>query len=181
MSTETSPLPAGRPRTARVVDAAGTVFVESDVPEGVHPWWATRRDLVCLLDGPDGNCFAAQRLPEGVHTPGAAWLEFVDAPASPSVDLMGPLKASLGIPCAVREERAAMTDEEYDADVAESLQRGGWYGDVEVFDQPSVHDDEPLVEVPFSAGSPCTECGATAACGYDSEGRPMIHLQARDE
>ena len=31
------------------------------------------------------------------------------------------------------------------------------------------------------SGEPCPECGESGPCGYDSEGRPMIHIVSEDE
>lgn len=30
-------------------------------------------------------------------------------------------------------------------------------------------------------GGPCPDCGAPGACGWDDEGRPLIHAQGADE
>lgn len=70
-----------------------------------------------------------------------------------------------GVECTVREKRRTMNEEDF------------WW---DVFGQPEY---EPLTEAQeldecfgIDAPTPCPECGATVACGYDSEGRPMIHV-----
>lgn len=37
------------------------------------------------------------------------------------------------------------------------------------------HPDEPVVTY-----GPCPECGETGPCGYDAEGRPLMHLTNDD-
>lgn len=43
-------------------------------------------------------------------------------------------------------------------------------------------DDEPIDPpvLPLTTGS-CEECGATDACAYDAEGRPLIHVTGEQE
>lgn len=37
-------------------------------------------------------------------------------------------------------------------------------------------------DVPISnQGAPCPECGETGACGYDAEGRAMVHITTDDD
>lgn len=64
--------------------------------------------------------------------------------------------------CAVRDRRSTMNDAEFWADV---------------FPQPEYEPQEPDMDC-FGVDSPnpCPECGSIVACGYDSEGRPMIHV-----
>ncbi len=72
--------------------------------------------------------------------------------------------------CSERDKRAAMTDAEFWAHV-------------------SPQDDDPRITLPGwgegdesidydLAAEPCGECGATGACGWDAEGRPLIHAEA---
>jgi hypothetical protein len=61
-----------------------------------------------------------------------------------------------------------MTDDEFWDDVAESLQAQ---------DRENLTDVSPDDEVPVT--EPCPECGAAGACGWDSEGRPLIHALSR--
>jgi hypothetical protein len=68
------------------------------------------------------------------------------------------------IMCETNRRRMLMTDAEYWADVQGSL---GLVDDL---------DDEPEIEVPVST-SPCGVCGEQGPCGYDAEGRPMIHAE----
>jgi hypothetical protein len=68
--------------------------------------------------------------------------------------------------CSEAAERAAMSDDDFWAHV---FLRGQTEPSPLVF--PEIEAD--LDEAP--AGQPCPECGELGACGYDSEGRPMIH------
>ena len=51
-----------------------------------------------------------------------------------------------------------------------------------VFAQEPFEDDgyqyEPVLDddLRTQLANPCPECGASGACGYDTEGRPMIHV-----
>lgn len=65
-------------------------------------------------------------------------------------------------PCTVRAKRAAMTDDEFWADV--------------YLTDPYDEDGEIEKCIGIDGATPCPECGSTVACGYDSEGRPMIHV-----
>jgi hypothetical protein len=64
--------------------------------------------------------------------------------------------------CPDHERRAAMSDGEFWEHV---LGQRAWSPD---------DDPEPDVD-PQMYTEPCSECGATGACAWDSEGRPMIH------
>ena len=82
--------------------------------------------------------------------------------------------------CLVRGRRAAMTDEEFWADV-EDLRGVGSIplllgGDVD----PDLEDVGPDPRDP-GYPDPCSECGEVGACGYDAEGRPMVHVQREDD
>lgn len=50
---------------------------------------------------------------------------------------------------------------------------------MEVPDQPIGADWESID--PVIAGEPCPECGATGACAWDNEGRPLIHAIGSDD
>lgn len=65
--------------------------------------------------------------------------------------------------CPEADLRDAMTDEEFWAHVLAS---------------PEPWPDE--VEVTSLDGIPCAECGEVGACGYDFEGRPLVHI-VKDE
>lgn len=69
--------------------------------------------------------------------------------------------------CIVREKRSTMSDDEFWEDV---FGTGTW--------EPYPFDEDDEIEKCFGidAPTPCPECGSTVACGYDSEGRPMIHV-----
>jgi hypothetical protein len=45
--------------------------------------------------------------------------------------------------------------------------------------------DEPDPNEPWDSGiettSPCPECGETGACGYDTEGRALVHVTQEAE
>jgi hypothetical protein len=72
--------------------------------------------------------------------------------------------------CSKRSARANMTDEEFWDDVAETLGSR----------EPDVDDMEYAYNGFLSQPSACPECGEFGACGYDSQGRPMIHA-VKDE
>lgn len=74
-----------------------------------------------------------------------------------------------GYPCSVRARRAAMTDEEFWDDV---------YADHAATD-PGIDDRHPDLDVPVA--EPCPVCGAAGACGWDTEGRPLIHAVSDEE
>ena len=76
--------------------------------------------------------------------------------------------------CPEADERDAMSDGEFWDRVAESFGVGGG-PDIE----PDFDDMEPVDE-DFIA-TPCEVCGSTGPCGYDTEGRPLIHASLPDE
>lgn len=76
-------------------------------------------------------------------------------------------------PCSVRAKRAAMTDDEFWQDVSDTLGINTRPEDLEALELDECFG--------ISAPSPCPECGSTVACGYDSEGRPMMHIVERDD
>lgn len=67
--------------------------------------------------------------------------------------------------CPESKQRSEMTDAEF----WEHVLQPGQGPDYE-FDVP---DEIQMAELHLT--EPCLECGATGACGYDAEGRPMIH------
>jgi hypothetical protein len=43
-------------------------------------------------------------------------------------------------------------------------------------------DDRPDLDEPYTTSDPCPICYSIEACGYDNEGRPMIHsLDVNDD
>lgn len=72
-------------------------------------------------------------------------------------------------PCEVNIRRAAMTDEDYWADVAASL------GHPQDPIEPDPDDDPPDPPAVTLYDSPCAVCGTTGACAYDANGLPLIH------
>ena len=70
--------------------------------------------------------------------------------------------------CPEFDYREGLSDQEFWANVYSSLQED------QDFDGP---EPDPF---PISGG-PCPECGESGPCGYDSEGRPMIHIVSEDE
>lgn len=66
--------------------------------------------------------------------------------------------------------RAAMTDDQFWDHVLKSQQP------VEV--DPS---DDPIDPPAIDEIRSCPECGERGACGYDTEGRPMIHVLTKEE
>jgi hypothetical protein len=46
-------------------------------------------------------------------------------------------------------------------------------------EDPDVPDEIQMAELHLS--DPCPECGSRGACGYDAEGRPMIHTTPKDD
>jgi len=76
-----------------------------------------------------------------------------------------------GVMCRVRDKRRTMNDEDFWADV---------FG--EQLGYPLTEAQELDECFGIEAPNPCPECGAVVACGYDSEGRPMIHVvEDKDE
>lgn len=49
----------------------------------------------------------------------------------------------------------------------------------EQFDEGPYDDGPP--EVTYTPLNPCVVCGSIDACGYDDEGRPMIHATENDD
>ena len=77
-------------------------------------------------------------------------------------------------PCTVRDARAAMTDDEFWHDVARGLEQPPYQSDDPHGDY---YDPDPALALP----DPCPTCGELGACGYDAEGRPMIHTSPRED
>lgn len=65
--------------------------------------------------------------------------------------------------CPEAELRAGMTDAEFWEHVLQPESVGRDY-------------DIDLDDIEQMQGSPCPVCGQPGACGYDADGRPMIHL-----
>jgi hypothetical protein len=65
--------------------------------------------------------------------------------------------------------RDAMTDDEFWAHVSQNF-------------IPAWDDDDagPDIDAAFNVGT-CQTCGADGACGYDAEGRPMIHADNEED
>jgi hypothetical protein len=72
--------------------------------------------------------------------------------------------------CPELEVLATMTDEEFWAHV---FQNEGFGPDED--DYAPDREDLELERVGLQTAPPCPECGTIGACGYDDEGRPMIH------
>lgn len=69
--------------------------------------------------------------------------------------------------CLVRDKRKTMNDEEFWDDV---------------FGIPDPFQEAVELECfGIDAPTPCPECGSNVACGYDSQGRPMIHVVEEDK
>lgn len=73
--------------------------------------------------------------------------------------------------CPEHDKRAAMTDAEF-------------WQHVLLGDERAEDTDEPDPNEPWDTGlvtgQPCSECGESGACAYDSEGRAMVHVQAAE-
>lgn len=65
--------------------------------------------------------------------------------------------------CPEHELREKMSDDEFWAHVFPQPE----------FDEEDFLNSEPLDRVDTS----CSVCGSNTACGYDSEGRPLIHSE----
>lgn len=50
-----------------------------------------------------------------------------------------------------------------------------------VFPMPEPWDDGPDLDDTTNQDKPCPLCGEIGACGYDNEGRPLIHSLNGDE
>jgi hypothetical protein len=66
--------------------------------------------------------------------------------------------------CPEADMRDAMTDDEFWEHVLNNL--------VPPYEEPEI--DGPDIDVQMRA-EPCTVCGEAGACGYDAEGRALIH------
>lgn len=74
--------------------------------------------------------------------------------------------------CPEADLRDAMTDGEFWEHVSRNLTGGSdYYGP---------DDDPPDMDVQVSE-TPCGVCGEHGACGYDAEGRPLIHTTDDNE
>jgi len=72
-------------------------------------------------------------------------------------------------PCPEAAERAAMSDGEF------------WERIYGPSARPDPHDYDPAHEAIGHQLDPCPTCGERGPCGYDAEGRPMIHTSDADE
>lgn len=72
--------------------------------------------------------------------------------------------------CPEGEYRDSLSDEDFWAHVFQTD-----YSDWTDFDNQNPNYPE------WDLGNPCIICGSTGACGYDSEGRPLIHSEIRDD
>ena len=75
--------------------------------------------------------------------------------------------------CPESAKRAAMTDPEFWEHVFPQRPR------VEFNFEPV--DDDPPDPLAIDDTQPCAECGERGACGYDAEGRPMVHVVTEDD
>lgn len=66
--------------------------------------------------------------------------------------------------CSSRARRAALTDEAFWVDVADSILG------------PSDIDDIDDIDVATLTGDPCPVCGEYGACMADAEGRLLVHV-----
>lgn len=73
--------------------------------------------------------------------------------------------------CPEAAERAAMTDDEFWAHVFAPYTQGG---------EPDYPDPAHAALDADLDQTPCEECGAVGACGWDDEGRPLVHPAAAD-
>lgn len=71
--------------------------------------------------------------------------------------------------CPEFEYRESLSDEDFWAHILAN-EWAGWAD----FDES---DLDNTTELPI----PCSICGEITVCGYDSEGRPMIHVEPDDE
>jgi len=70
--------------------------------------------------------------------------------------------------CIVRDKRRMLNDEEF-------------WDDVFGMPDPFAVEEPDMDCIGIDSPTPCPECGATGACGNDSEGRPMIHVVQEDD
>jgi hypothetical protein len=68
--------------------------------------------------------------------------------------------------CPEHDYRSNLSDQEFWGRVAANL----------IADTQIDYNDEDLYDQEEDF-NPCTICGSSGACGYDIEGRPMIHLE----
>lgn len=72
--------------------------------------------------------------------------------------------------CPEADLRDGMTEPEF----WQHVLQGAILPEYQEDDPDGLYYDGPDVDVALSQ-QPCPTCGSSAACGYDSEGRPMIH------
>lgn len=73
--------------------------------------------------------------------------------------------------CPEGEFRSKLSEEDFWNHVYKSLQ--------EAYDP--VDDGTFIDDIAILMSQPCTICGEVGACGYDAEGRPMIHSLSEEE
>lgn len=71
--------------------------------------------------------------------------------------------------CPEREYRDSLTEPEFWDYVLLGLRPGEY-----VEPEPDADLDDPVTFT--SAYDPCAECGQIGPCGYDYDGRPMVHV-----
>lgn len=76
--------------------------------------------------------------------------------------------------CPEAEFRASLDDGEFWEHVLNGVRPGE---DPEIEADPFEEDPGPLGDY----GGPCDICGEVGACGYDAEGRPLIHPTFAEE
>jgi hypothetical protein len=71
--------------------------------------------------------------------------------------------------CPEAQQRAEMSDEEFWEHVAGNLI------------EASPPEEPDIDEIEMTRAGPCTVCGEYGACGYDVEGRPLVHPEPDDD
>jgi hypothetical protein len=71
------------------------------------------------------------------------------------------------------DEGDAMDDGEFWDHVAKNLLGEGG--------EPDTDDMEPVGYDELDILAPCVDCGESGPCGYDAEGRPLIHATSEGE
>lgn len=67
-----------------------------------------------------------------------------------------------------------------EADMRDAMSEDDFWA--HVFRQPEPFDDGPELDDTTNQDKPCPLCGEQGACGYDNEGRPLIHaLDAQED
>lgn len=67
-------------------------------------------------------------------------------------------------------------------DYRRSLSDDDFWAFVLLGERPGDDADGPDIDdLTSNQGEPCAECGERGACGYDMEGRPMVHIPEPDD